>query len=161
MFVTWDTVSSLAVAAASVGAVAVSATSGEVCAAQTHKMEVAITGSAMDKGIISGTIRLGLGTTKLDLLNAFTDPSCGLLTLAVSFVVSQAPHPLELGYYSPPPKNGGHEVKRLWCVGHDVKRLWRGGHNLKRIWHGGHNVKRLWCGGHDVKKLWCGGHGVA
>lgn len=94
--------SSLAVTAASIGAVAVSATLGEVCAAQTHRMEVAITGSAVDKGIISRKIQLGLGTTELghgttglantglglgsteiDLLTAFTDPSCGSITTAV------------------------------------------------------------------------------
>lgn len=55
----------VAVAATSERAVAVAATLTEMYAAHTHQMVTPITGSTVDRGIMSGTTRRGLWTTGL------------------------------------------------------------------------------------------------
>lgn len=69
----------VAVAVASGKAVVVAITSGEVC--EAHKMAAAITGSTVDRGVISGNTGLGHGTTRLEQVTACTDFKCGSMAV--------------------------------------------------------------------------------
>jgi len=82
-------------------------------------------------------------------LSSVVSPSCWLSVLSV---LAQAPHPQELGYYSPPKKIPWGNLGDS----RDLARLWHGGCFGQGLWRGSHLAMRLRCGGHDMGRLWLG-----
>lgn len=76
----------MADAATSERAVAVATTLTEMYAAHTYQMVTPITGNTVDRGIISGTTRLGLWTTGLGSIGVWATVGLGPASMVGSII---------------------------------------------------------------------------